>query len=399
MTSRSCLRWSTCSGCVLSQRTASLFRGGYRERWWSVRAEPPIIARAWTSGSRRHLGCVRRSRAWMCDSSGSGPRKTTGSVAATTRPHVEFVGEVAEPYPWLASFDVFTMPSRVDPFPLAVLEAMTLARPVIAFDIPGIRDQVGDAGVLVEAQDVDGFANAIVDLLGSVDLRVRLGTAARAHVDEEFGFDRFAALVCDQVATATMSSESAAPAPPARLRYEPVDEADTEVMLLHAFDDRALIASTDGAPLPYRVEQLTENGIALTLSAREHRRPWNRALVRRIVRFLERLSVPFLQVALACARDRNQRRDDRNVRKPGQRDGGPPHASRATVHQAAFRRRRVLVGERARACRTVPSRAVPLGLPVGRRPDLLLVQPGRHLRRSPRHGGRTPALASIRSRH
>ena len=139
-----------------------------------------------------------------------GAQTENGAIAATPTPHVEFVGEVADPYPWLESFDVFTMPSRVDPFPLAVLEAMTLGRPVIAFDIPGLRDQIGDAGVLVAAQDVDGFANAIVDLLANAELRVRLGTAARAHVDEQFGFDRFATLVRDQVTTATMSSERVA---------------------------------------------------------------------------------------------------------------------------------------------------------------------------------------------
>ena len=71
-------------------------------------------------------------------------------------------------------------------------------------------------------------------------------------------------------------------------------------MLLHAFEVRALRAAEDGAPLPYRVEQLAEHGIAVTLSGREHRRPWTWAPVRRAIRSLERIGVPFIQLLLAA---------------------------------------------------------------------------------------------------
>ena len=58
---------------------------------------------------------------------------------------VEFSGEVEDPAPLLAELDVFTLPSRHDPFPLVVLEAMSLARPVIAYDLGGVAEQLGDA--------------------------------------------------------------------------------------------------------------------------------------------------------------------------------------------------------------------------------------------------------------
>jgi hypothetical protein len=36
---------------------------------------------------------------------------------------IEFCGEVENPYPLIATMDVFTLPSRTDAFPLVVLEA------------------------------------------------------------------------------------------------------------------------------------------------------------------------------------------------------------------------------------------------------------------------------------
>src|SRR5690606_32807144 len=64
-------------------------------------------------------------------------------------PGVEFTGPLANPYPLIAEFDVLTLPSRDDPFPLVVLEAMLLGTPVVAFDVGSVRDQVGDGGTVV----------------------------------------------------------------------------------------------------------------------------------------------------------------------------------------------------------------------------------------------------------
>ena len=95
---------------------------------------------------------------------------------------VEFFGEVEDPAPLLAELDVFTLPSRRDPFPLAVLEAMSLARPVVAYDVGGVAEQVGDAGVVVPAEDVGLMAAAIVELLDDDCARRALGERAEAMV-------------------------------------------------------------------------------------------------------------------------------------------------------------------------------------------------------------------------
>lgn len=104
---------------------------------------------------------------------------------------VEFIGPRANPYPYIRRFDVFTLPSRDDPFPLVVLEAMLLARPVVAFDVGGVSQQVGEAGIIAAAADVDAFARAIGFLLRDADERRRIGEAARQRAVDHFSTAAF----------------------------------------------------------------------------------------------------------------------------------------------------------------------------------------------------------------
>ncbi len=104
---------------------------------------------------------------------------------------VRFVGPTRNPYPTMAMSDVVTVPSRQDASPLVVLEAMALGKPVVAFDVGGIRDQLGDAGVLVPPGDVEAMADAVATLLADPQARGRLGGAGEARVRDLFSFDTF----------------------------------------------------------------------------------------------------------------------------------------------------------------------------------------------------------------
>jgi glycosyltransferase involved in cell wall biosynthesis len=108
-------------------------------------------------------------------------------------PEGTFVGPSANPYPHLARFDVATLPSRDDPFPLVVLEAMLLGTPVVAFGVGGVPDQVGSAGVLVPQGEVAGFAAAIVALVDDPDRRRELGRQAGERVAELYSVEAFGA--------------------------------------------------------------------------------------------------------------------------------------------------------------------------------------------------------------
>lgn len=101
---------------------------------------------------------------------------------------------VAEPFAELAEWDVFVLPTREDPFPLAVLEAMAAGLPVVASRVDGVPEQLGDeAGVLVEVDDVRGFSAAIGELVASPARRAELGDAARRRAEETLTLERQAA--------------------------------------------------------------------------------------------------------------------------------------------------------------------------------------------------------------
>lgn len=115
---------------------------------------------------------------------------------------VEFVGPTSNPYPHMRRFDVATLPSRDDPFPLVVLEAMLLGTPVVAFDVGGVTQQVGDGGLVVPAGDVDAFATAVGRLLDDAEERCRRGALAASRVDSLYSSRAFSDRLAELVSTA-----------------------------------------------------------------------------------------------------------------------------------------------------------------------------------------------------
>jgi glycosyltransferase involved in cell wall biosynthesis len=126
---------------------------------------------------------------------------------------VEFVGATANPYPHLRRFDLLTLPSRDDPFPLVVLEAMLLGTPVVAFGVGGVPQQIGDAGRVVPPGDVAAFADEVVALLTDVDARLRAGTASRARVTTLYSTSAFSQALVALVERPTGIHTSSASAP------------------------------------------------------------------------------------------------------------------------------------------------------------------------------------------
>lgn len=104
---------------------------------------------------------------------------------------VELAGEVPDPGRHMAAFDVMTLPSRDDPFPLVVVEAMLLGKPVVAFDVGGVAEQLGGTGVLVPPNDVMAFSDAVCRLVADRSARRRLGDAARSRAFDTFSVEAF----------------------------------------------------------------------------------------------------------------------------------------------------------------------------------------------------------------
>lgn len=89
---------------------------------------------------------------------------------------VLFAGYVpAEELPfWYNAAKLFVFPSLYEGFGLPPLEAMACGTPVISSDAASLPEVVGEAGLMVAPQDVDGLAEAMRQVLGDQGLREQL---------------------------------------------------------------------------------------------------------------------------------------------------------------------------------------------------------------------------------
>jgi glycosyltransferase involved in cell wall biosynthesis len=67
--------------------------------------------------------------------------------------------------------NVFVFPSFYEGFGFPPLEAMACGTPVIASNTSSMPEIIGDAGIMIDPQDVNGFAGAIYEVLANQNLR------------------------------------------------------------------------------------------------------------------------------------------------------------------------------------------------------------------------------------
>ncbi len=90
----------------------------------------------------------------------------------------------------LDAADGFVLSSAWEGMPLAVGEAMAMEKPVVATDVGGVRELVGDAGVLVPAKDSEALATAMLEVMRrSADERTAMGRAGRERILKYFTMD------------------------------------------------------------------------------------------------------------------------------------------------------------------------------------------------------------------
>ena len=87
----------------------------------------------------------------------------------------------------LDSFTLTTMPSSIETFGMAAVEAMARGKAVVASRVGGLPEVVrhGQTGLLVDL-DPSGLAEAVSYLLSREDERDRMGSTARRLVEEKF---------------------------------------------------------------------------------------------------------------------------------------------------------------------------------------------------------------------
>ena len=83
----------------------------------------------------------------------------------------------------LSAMDIFTLPSYREGMPRTIIEAMVMAKPVVATNIRGVREEVvdGETGLLVPSRDANALTNAIIILVKDRAMRERMGDAGRAR--------------------------------------------------------------------------------------------------------------------------------------------------------------------------------------------------------------------------
>jgi glycosyltransferase involved in cell wall biosynthesis len=90
----------------------------------------------------------------------------------------------------LAAADGFVLASAWEGMPLAVGEAMAMEKPVVATDVGGVRELVGEYGVMVPARSPESLAQAMLAVMQAPSEERRcLGRAARERIKSRFSMD------------------------------------------------------------------------------------------------------------------------------------------------------------------------------------------------------------------
>jgi len=118
---------------------------------------------------------------------GDGPirpqiEQTVAALGLTERVHL--LGTRSDVPSLLKAADVYTLPSRTEGLPNALLEAMAAGVPIVTTDAPGCRDLIEDkrTGLVVPYGDIDALAAALSDLLTDPARAAELGHNALVEV-------------------------------------------------------------------------------------------------------------------------------------------------------------------------------------------------------------------------
>lgn len=135
-----------------------------------------------------------RAPHWQAVLVGDGPNLAATQARAQAlglAGRIRFVGrlEADALTPWLTACQLLLCPTQVpEAFGLVGIEALAHGRPVVGYDLGGVREwlQPHRTGVLVPAGDAAAFAAAVDGLLAEPELAASLGAHGRALVSHRF---------------------------------------------------------------------------------------------------------------------------------------------------------------------------------------------------------------------
>lgn len=164
-----------------------------------ARAERPKNHRLFLDAFERASRHEPRLRALLVGG-GTGLADLERAVGVSDRAeHVHVLGNRDDVAQLLSASDVLVLASTYEAFGRSLVEGMVAGVPVVGTNVKGIRRVVehGRTGLLVEADDPDALAAAIVTLVRDDELASRLVAAARPWAFESFNERDVSARVCE----------------------------------------------------------------------------------------------------------------------------------------------------------------------------------------------------------
>lgn len=160
-------------------------------------------------------------------------------ASAEVAARVQFAGPVSDArlHELLAGADVVVQPSRYESHGIVLVEAMMFGRPIVTTTgggIPEVVERDGNA-LLAEPGDVASLVAALRTVVGSAELRGRLGARSRALFLERFELGSVARAMADVFAEAVEVHAARPPAP------------SPAGMLTVTLDERAALAEHEAA--------------------------------------------------------------------------------------------------------------------------------------------------------
>jgi glycosyltransferase involved in cell wall biosynthesis len=129
---------------------------------------------------------------WIAgEASGSKSKQVEGLAAESgSFDHVRWLGLRRDLPVLLDAADGFVLASAWEGMPLAVGEAMAMEKPVVATDVGGVRELLGDAGAIVPPRNPDALAAAMLEMMRRTpEDRRALGKAARGRIQSGFSME------------------------------------------------------------------------------------------------------------------------------------------------------------------------------------------------------------------
>ncbi len=100
------------------------------------------------------------------------------------------MGSAKDIRPYLAAADIVVLPSYREGIPRVAMEASAAGRPVVAYDVRGVREVIDpQSGLLVPRGDTAALVSVVSGLLADPERRTKLGGQCRERVVERFSED------------------------------------------------------------------------------------------------------------------------------------------------------------------------------------------------------------------